>query len=398
MKDFNAETIKNKTVSSTKTTESAKNYPAYIGLDVHKTSIAVAVARSGREMPEYQGKIANNPKNVTKLIERLNQKFTGEVLLFCYEAGPCGYVLHRQLTTSGHDCQVIAPSMIPSKPGDRIKTDRRDACKLAQCLRAGDLTAVWIPDEEQESMRDLVRARGDFKAQEQKARQQLNAFVLRHGHIWPSNKQRWNPTHYDWLEGLRFTHDWQQIVLQEYIDAVKATSKRVADIMAQIERVLPQWALAPVVHSLMALRGVNKLTAIVVLAELGDISRFDSPTKLMAYVGLVPTVHSSSDRRWLGRITRTGNSHVRRLLVESSWTYRFLPRQTKHIKSKAANASDEARAISWRAQKRLCGRYRSLMHSGKNSKVTAVAIARELLGFIWDIACHEMPKIQQTTR
>ena len=395
MKNCNAKMVKNETVSSTKTTESANNYPAYIGLDVHSQSIAIAVARAGREIPEFRCEIANKPKCVEKLIERLNRDYAGEVLLFCYEAGPCGYGLHRQILESGHDCHVVAPSKIPTKPGDRIKTDRRDACKLAHYLRSGDLTPVWIPGEEQEAMRDLVRARGDFKSQEQKARLQLNGFVLRHGHPWPSNKQRWNQTHYNWLEALKFPHDWQQIVLQEYIDAVKAASKRVADIMTEIERVLPQWSLAPVVYSLMALRGVNKLTAVAVMAELGDITRFDSPTQLMAFVGLVPIVHASGSTKRLGRITRTGNSHVRRLLVESSWTYRFAARQTVHIKRKALNASDEAKIIAWRAQKRLCGRYRSLIGAGKNSKVTAVAIARELLGFIWDIVCHEMPKIQQ---
>lgn len=395
MKNCNAKTIKNETVSSTKTTESVVNYPAFIGLDVHSQSIAVAVSRSGREEPEFLGEIANKPKKIAKLIERLNREYEGEVLLFCYEAGPCGYALHRQILESGHECQVVAPSMIPNRPGDRIKTDRRDACKLSHFLRSGDLKAVWVPDEEQEAMRDLVRARGDFKAQECKARHQLNSFVLRHGYAWPSGKQRWTMAHYEWLESLKFPHHWQQVVLQEYIDAVKASTQRVADIMAQIEMVLPQWSLAPVVYSLMALRGVNKLTAIVILAELGDITRFDSPRQLMAYVGLVPMVHSTGDKTYMGRITKTGNSHVRKVLAQSSWTYRFSARQTKHIKSKAANASDEARAIAWKAQKRLCGRFRYMIQAGKDSKITAVAIARELLGFIWDIVCHEMPKLQQ---
>ncbi|MCP3880488.1 MAG: IS110 family transposase, partial [Sulfitobacter sp.] len=272
------------------------DYPAYIGLDVHKDTIAIAVAYRGREVPESRGEIANRPKTVTKLVERLNQEFAGEVLLFCYEAGPCGYGLYRQLLERGHDCQVVAPSLIPKKPGEHIKTDRRDARKLAQALRSGDLTAVWVPDEEQEAMRDLTRARDDMKAQERKARQQLNAYVLRHSHTWPSNKNRWTKTHYNWLEALRFAHDWQQVVLQEYIDAVRAASQRVADITAQMERVLPQWSLAPIVDSLVALRGIDKLAAMVLLAELGDISRFDSPKQLMAFLGLVPSEHSSGGR------------------------------------------------------------------------------------------------------
>jgi transposase len=397
MKEFTAEAVWIETASALEAVWQAqldRKYPVYIGLDVHKESIAVAVARAGREAPESRGEIANKPKTVAKLVERLNQEFDGEVLLFCYEAGPCGYGLYRQLLALGHDCQVVAPSLIPRKPGERIKTDRGDARKLAQALRSGDLTAVWVPDEEQEAMRDLTRARDDLKAQERKARQQLNAYVLRQGHAWPSNKTRWTQTHYNWLESLRFAHDWQQVVLQEYIDAAKAGSNRVADITAQMERVLPQWSLAPVVDSLVALRGIDKLAAMVLLAELGDISRFDSPKQLMAYLGLVPSEHSSGGRRRLGAITKTGNRHARRMLVESAWSYRFPARQTAHLKRKARDASDEAKVIAWRAQKRLCGRYRTLLQAGKNTKQTTVAIARELTGFIWDIVCHEMPKIQ----
>lgn len=401
MKKFNAEEVRSETASALETvrqTQAGKKYPAYIGLDVHKETIAIAVARAGRDAPESWGEVANRPKSVAKLVERLNQEFNGEVLLVCYEAGPCGYVLYRQLLELGHDCQVVAPSLIPKKPGERIKTDRRDARKLAQALRSGDLTAVWVPDEEQEAMRDLTRARDDLKGQERKARQQLNAYVLRHGHAWPSNKTRWTQTDYNWLESLKFPHDWQQVVLQEYIDAVRAGSQRVADITAQMERVLPQWSLAPVVDSLVALRGIDKLAAMVLLAELGDISRFESPKQLMAFLGLVPSEHSSGGRRRQGAITKTGNRHARRMLVESAWSYRFQARQTMHLKRKAKNASTEAKAIAWKAQKRLCGRYRSLTHAGKNTKLVCVAIARELAGFIWDIACHEMPKVQQVAR
>ena len=401
MKEFNPEAVRFETASALKAVMQAQashKYPAYIGLDVHKEVIAVAIARAGRDAPESRGEIANKPKTVARLVERLNREFDGEVLLFCYEAGPCGYGLYRQLLELGHDCQVVAPSLIPRKPGDRIKTDRRDACKLARTLRSGDLTAVWVPDEEQEAMRDLTRARDDLKAQERKARQQLNAYVLRHGHAWPSNKTRWTQTHYNWLESLKFPHDWQQVVLQEYIDAVKAASQRVADITVQMERVLPQWSLAPVVDSLVALRGIDKLAAMVLLAELGDISRFDSPIQLMAFLGLVPSEHTSGGRRRQGAITKTGNSHARRMLVESAWSYRFPARQTMHLKRKAKNASEEAKVIAWQAQKRLCGRYRTLLQAGKNTKQTTVAIARELVGFIWDIACHEMPKVDQAAR
>jgi len=393
MKQFNEKVVEVETVSTLNTAQqSIYAYAAYIGLDTHKDSIAVSVAKAGRAAPELRGEIANRPKAVAKLVAQLSQEFGGEVLLFCYEAGPCGYGVYRQILSLGQDCQVVAPSLVPRKPGDRIKTDRRDARKLARALRSGDLTAVWVPDDEQEAMRDLTRARNDFKVLERKARQQLNAFVLRHGHAWPSNRTRWTKTHYHWLESLGFTHDWQQVVLQEYIEAASAASERVADMTAQMERVLPQWSLAPVVDALIALRGIDKLAAMVLLAELGDISRFDSPKQLMAFLGLVPSEHTSGSRRRQGAITKTGNSHARRMLVECAWSYRFPARQTMHLKRKAKDAPVEAKAIAWKAQKRLCGRYRSLLLAGKNTKQTTVAIARELVGFIWDIACHEMPK------
>jgi transposase len=315
-------------------------------------------------------------------------------VLFVYEAGPCGYDLYWQLTALGHDCQVVAPGLIPKKPSERIKTDRRDARKLAVNARSGELTPVWVPDAEQEAMRDLTRTRDDFKGQERKARQQLNAFLLRHSKVWPTDKSRWTKTHWRWLEELRFEQDWQQIVLQSYIDAVREATARVTAITTQMERALPQWSLAPVVHSLVALRGVDKITAMVLMAELGDISRFDHPRQLMAFLGLVPSEHSSGDKRQRGSITRTGNRHARRVLVESAWCYRFPPRQTAHLRRKAANASKEAQAIAWKAQKRLCCRYSDMIRSGKNTKVVTVAVARELVGFIWDIVCQEMPKVR----
>jgi len=396
MKKFNAEQAQVETASALKAAQEAgkKRYAVYVGLDVHKETIAVAIARAGREEPQYRGEIAHTGKAVGKLIKRLSAEFDGEVLLFCYEAGPCGYGLYRQILEAGHECEVVAPSLIPKKAGERVKTDRRDALKLARYLRGGDLTAVWVPDEEQEAMRDLCRARGDMKSQERKAQQQLNAFVLRHGHHWPANKKRWTAAHFNWLEGLKFAHDWQQVVLQEYVNAVKAASGRVADMMAQMERVLPHWRLAPVVNSLTALRGIDKLSAMTLLAELGDISRFTSPRQLMAYLGLVPGEHSSGAKRRQGAITLTGNRHARRTLIESAWAYRFAARQTAHLKRKAANASDEAKAIGWRAQKRLCGRYRTLTQAGKNTKLVCVAIARELIGFVWDIVRQEMPRVK----
>ncbi len=367
------------------------NHAAYVGLDVHKDTIAVAVAAAGREAPTYVGEVANQPAAIGKLADKLGRKYGGEVIEFCYEAGPCGYEVHRQLTGLGFDCAVVAPSRIPKAPGERIKTDRRDACKLARLLRSGELTPVWVPDEQQEAMRDLVRARADFKNAERKARQQLGAFLLRHGRHW--SKSRWTKTHYAWLDEQRFELDWQEWAYREYLDAVRAASDKVAALTGQLERALADWSMAPVVRSLMALRGVDTLTAMTLLAELGDVSRFDSPRQLMAYLGLVPSEHSSGSRRRQGGITRTGNGHVRRVLVESAWCYRFPARQTEHLKRKAAAASEEAKTIAWKAQRRLCGRYRHLLKAGKNSKQVNVAVARELSGFIWDIVRREMARM-----
>lgn len=393
MKQDIAKAIEEQTQSARVTENAWGRYGAFVGLDVHKETIAWAVALPGRDEPIYRGEISHQPKAIAKWLARLNTEFGGVMLLFCYEAGPCGYGLYRQLTEAGHDCQVVAPSLIPKKPGERIKTDRRDALKLARLLRAGDLTAVWVPDAEQEAMRDLTRARDDMKSQERKARQQLNAYVLRHGHHWPRGKARWTAPHYNWLESIRFEQPWSQIVLQEYIDAVKAATQRVVDLTDQLMRVLPGWSLAPVVNALAALRGIDKLAATVLLAELGDISRFNSPKQLMAYLGLVPSEHSTGSRRRQGGITLTGNGHARRMLVECAWSYRFPARQTMHLKRKAKAASPEAKAIAWRAQKRLCGRYRQLSQAGKNIKLVCVAIARELVGFIWDIVRQEMPRL-----
>ena len=401
MKKFNAELPIIEPASALEVVDQAgraeERYALYVGLDVHKDTIAVAVAEPGRGDPQARGEIANKPKALAKLIRRLSEQCGGGLILFCYEAGPCGYGVYRQIIASGHECEVVAPSLIPKKPGDKVKTDRRDALKLVRSLRSGDLTAVWVPDQEQEAMRDLTRARDDMKGQERKARQQLNAFVLRHGHAWPSDKTRWTLTYYNWLASLKFEHDWQHIVLQEYIDAVKAATQRVADLTDQMMRVLPRWSLGPVVDALVALRGIDKVAAMVLLAELGDISRFDSPKQLMAYLGVVPSEHTSGRRRRQGGITLTGNRHARRMLVESAWSYRFPARQTKHLKRKAAKASKEAREIAWRAQKRLCGRYRTLIQAGKNQKLVCVAIARELCGFIWDIVRHEMPRVPAQT-
>jgi len=363
----------------------------YVGLDVHKETIAVALAREGRSDPDYLGDIEHTPAAVRKLVKRLSRR-DGEELHFCYEAGPCGYGLRRQLLALGQRCDVVAPSLIPRKAGERMKTDRRDALGLARLHRSGDLTAVWVPDEEQEAIRDLTRAREDMKAIELKARQRLGAFLLRHGRIYRGGKSRWTQAHWRWLETVKFTSPVQQIVLQEYIGAVQEAQRRVAGLEVQMREALRGWSLRTVVEALMALRGVSLITAMTALAELGDLTRFDSPRELMGYLGLVPSEHSSGGTRRQGRITRTGNGHVRRVLVEAAWNYRFPARKTRDIEKRAEKTSAAVQAMAWQAQKRLCGRYQTLLCAGKLKPQVTTAVARELAGFIWAIACEVQGK------
>ena len=367
-------------------------FKGFIGLDVHKDTIAVAEADNARVAPVERGTVANTPRAVDKLIRRLSPK--GEVLSFCYEAGPCGYGLYRQIMAAGHDCVVVAPSLIPRRPGDRIKTDRRDALMLARLHRSDDLTAVWVPDEEQEAMRDLTRARVDMKRMEQKARQQLGAFMLRLGHHY-RGKTKWTKAHFRWLEQLKLATPIQQIVLQEYVDAVKAARTREASLRAQMQAALKDWLLAPVVDNLIALRGLDIVAAMTLIAELGDLKRFQTPRQLMAYLGLVPSEHSSGPRRRRGAITKAGNTHARRMLIEAAWSYRFPARRTAHIRRKQRRASSVAKAISWEAQKRLNQRYRHLLQRGKCQQQTITAVARELAGFIWAVA-HDIAPAQQS--
>jgi len=359
-------------------------------LDVHKDTIAVAVARAGRGEAEYHGVIEHSDAALAKLLKRLSPE--GEVLNFCYEAGPCGYGVHRQLTAWGQACEVVAPALIPRKAGERMKTDRRDALMLSRLHRAGELTPVWVPDQEQEAIRDLTRAREDMKSIELKARQRLGAFLLRHGRVYREGKSRWTQRHWRWLETLRFDSPVQQLVLQEYIETVKSSQRRVAELEKRMGEALKTWSLGLVAEALMALRGVSLITAMTTLAELGDITRFDSPRQLMAYLGLVPSEHSSGATRRQGRITRTGNGHVRRVLVEAAWNYRFAARKTRCIERRAEQTPERVQAIAWEAQKRLCGRYRALIQAGKEKNQVSTAVARELAGFIWAIACEVMGK------
>lgn len=361
----------------------------HVGLDVHKETISVGVLRPGEEKAVFYGVIEHSVLAVGKLVKRLS--VDGEVIDFCYEAGSCGYGLYRQLTRLGHRCKVVAPSLIPRKAGDRMKTDRRDALKLGELDGAGLLTAVWVPDEEQESMRDLTRAREDMKSMERCARQRLGAFLLRHGWVY-GGKSRWTKSYFRWLSEIRCATPVQQVVLQEYIDAVRQCSRRVGGLELQMREALSGYRLRAVVQGLMALRGMSLVSAMTTVAELGDLTRFASPRDLMGYLGMVPSEHSSGPTRRQGGITRTGNGHVRRILVEAAWNYRFSARKSRAIQQRAEQSSEPIQAIAWQAQKRLCGRYRALTLQGKNSKLVTTAVARELVGFIWAIACEASGK------
>lgn len=365
-----------------------KEFSKYVGLDVHKATIAVAVADAAGGEVRYVGEIAHTPEAITKLLRQL-KKGAGRIS-WCHEAGPCGYGLYRRLSAAGEHCQVVAPSLIPKKAGDRVKTDRRDALSLARLHRAGELTAVWVPDQAQEALRDLTRAREDMKHLQQQARQRLSAFLLRHDRRF-TGKCKWTQMHFRWLEKVKFEQPVQQIVLQEYIDAVHDCGKRVRGLDEQLERVARESVFWPVIEALMALRGVNLLSATTIVAEIGELHRFASAPQLMAYLGLVPSEYSSGAKQSRGGITKTGNGHVRRLLIEAAWTYRHPARKSAPLQRRAERTSAAVQDIAWKAQKRLCQRYRHLTARGKQSVKVSTAVARELAGFIWAVG-QAMPR------
>ncbi len=361
----------------------------FVGLDVHKLSISVTTAEDGRDgAVRFCGEVANTPEQVRKLADRLSR--SGSRLEFCYEAGGCGYGIYRQLTEMGHGCLVAAPTLIARKPSDRIKTDRRDSQMLALQHRAGGLTAVWVPDEVHEAMRDLVRARGDAMMALMRARQQLLAFLLRHGRTYPTGKP-WTLRHRRWLAGQAFEQDAHRIVFQDYVEAVWAAQDRRDQLEARISAMLAGWSLSPLVEALRALRGLDTISAVSFVAAVGDLGRFENPRRLMAYLGLVPSEHSSGERIRRGGITKTGNREARRMLVEAAWSYRYPPRVSTGKTDVVSRQPKVVRDVAWKAQVRLCDRYRRLSAGGKRPTVVIAAIARELSGFIWAIGQEVRP-------
>ena len=365
-----------------------KTTPVFVGLDVHKETISVAYAAGGTaEPPQFVGQIGTRQCDIDKLVRRLQTR--SSQLVFAYEAGPSGYVLHRHLTGKGLDCRVVAPSLIPKKPGDRVKNDRRDAVELARLLRFGDLTGVYVPSVEDEAGRDVCRARDATRVTLKAAKLRLKSFLLRLGFNYVG-RANWNDAHRRYLAQVVCPTPAQQIVFQESLRAVDEQVERLARLEDQLLELAPAWRLYPVVEALQALRGVQWLVALTVVAELGDLTRFDNPRQLAAFVGLTPSEYSSGASRRQGGITKTGNSRARRVLIEGAWAYRYPAKISAHIQRRIHKLPKVAQDIGWKAQLRLCKRYRRLIGRGKHANIVTTAIARELLAFMWAIA-KEVP-------
>jgi transposase len=367
---------------------------AFVGFDTSKLRHAVAIADNGRTGEvRFFGEIENTAAATAKLVRKLAAKY--ERLTFCYEAGPTGYGLHRQIQSLGHECVVVAPSLVPKRPGDKVKTNRRDAVSLARLLRANELTAVWVPDGRHEAMRDLTRARETAMLDLRSKRQQVSALLLRQGRSYPENKNTWTKAHMSWLASQKFDYPEQRLVFEEMMLAVRQARERLERLEQAIRAAVPDWSLADIVTGLMAMRGLDLISAATLLAEIGDLSRFQTPQQLMAYLGLVPSEESTGDTIRRGPITKAGNRRARRMLVECSWSYQHPPRVGSVKQHKVDAAPPAVRAIAWKAQCRLYRRYRALIRKGKLKTVAITAIAREFAGFIWAVSREIAPAAAQ---
>lgn len=354
----------------------------FVGLDVHKDSTAVAVCELGREPSRFVGSVGPDLQQLLKVLLKYGSARQVGVV---YEAGPTGYGLQRALSERGYRCEIIAPSLIPRRAGERIKTDRRDCARLAELSRAGELKAIWVPGAAHEAIRNLWRAREDAVEARLKARQQLKAFLLRQGRRY-EGKTSWSKMHQRWIADQRFEWAADQIALAEYQLAVQATQERVQRLTATLEQSVANWQFEPIVAALRALRGIDTVSAIGLVCEIGDINRFGTARQLMGYLGLVPSEHSSGNTVRRGSITKTGNAHARRLLTEAAWNYRFPARLSKGLRERSKNLPPEIRNHAWKAQVRLCARFAHLSNRGVQANKVCVAVARELTGFIWAIA------------
>jgi transposase len=370
----------------------------FIGLDVHAETIAVAVAEPGGEVRSL-GTIPNRPESVARLIRKLSKP---EQLRVCYEAGPTGYVLYWQLSELGVHCEVVAPTLVPVKAGDRVKTDRRDAEKLARCYRAGDLTAVWVPDAAHEALRDLVRARLAAKRDQLRARHRLGKFLLRHGQRAPEGTTAWSVRHLAWIKRQSFGQAAQQATMVDYLYEVEHQADRILRLERSIDtaiETLPQ-KMRAVIDALQSLRGIAKVSAVSIMAEVGELSRFEHARQLMGYSGAVSREHSSGERIRRGSISKTGNAHLRRIVIEAAWAYRHRPGLGTALLARQRDQSEEIKAIAWKAQHRLHARYAKLLAKGKAKQQVVTAVGRELLGFIWAIgveAERSQPSVSRRT-
>jgi transposase len=361
----------------------------WVGLDAHKKAINVAVLVEHERQPQ-EWVVENKPGAIRRLVKKLVREADGREVRSCYEAGPCGYALQRQIESEGPViCEVIAPALIPRKPGERIKTDRRDARKLAELLRAGLLTEVQAPTPEQEAVRDLCRAREDAKQDQMRCRHRLGKLLLRRGIVYSGGKKAWTQTHRKWLRTVKFEHASDQAAFDDYLLAIEQVEQRIQTLEQRMQATAESEPFATPVGWLRCFRGIDTVTALSLVAELHGIERFSSPRELMAYLGLVPSEHSSSERPRRGAITKAGNSHARRLLIEASWHYRHPPRVGVALKERRAGQPAAVIAIADKTQQRLYRRQRHLAARGKRPAQAVVAAARELSGFIWAALLHQ---------
>src|SRR3981189_2471619 len=363
---------------------------AFVGLDTSKLRNAVAIADASRGGEVwFFGEIENTPAATAKLVRKLSVKY--KRLTFCYEAGPTGYGLHRQIKDLGFECVVVAPSLIPKRPGDKVKTNRRDALSLAKLLRADELTAVWVPDGGHEAMRDLTRARETAMLDLRTKRQHVSAFLLRLGRPYPESRKTWTKAHASWIPSQKLEHPNNRLVLEEMMLAVRQAQERLQRLEQAVAAAVPEWSLAPVVTALMAMRGIDLVSATTLLAEIGDLSRFRTPTELMAYLGLVPSENSTGDTIKRGPITKAGNRRARRMLVECSWSYQHPPRVGSAKQHKVDAAPPAIRDIAWTAQCRLYLRYRALIRKGRLMTVVITVIVLRSTGFLGIMSCEIAP-------
>lgn len=367
-------------------------FSTFVGLDVHKKTISIAFAEAGDDRARYLKREAHD---LTRLLRSLAPLGKPEGVQICYEAGPTGYGLARRLREEGYDCQVVAPAKTPKKPGDHVKTDRRDAVKLADYLRSGHLTFIRIPTPEEEALRDLIRAREDLKLKETNSKRQLNSMMLRHGRIFVGGKCLWTKRHFDWVETQEFEFEASREAKDVYVGEIRRYMQAVQDVDRRIEELASAMSRADLIHALRAFKGIKTLTAATIVAEVGDLRRFPSASKFASFLGLTPSEQSSGDQRSRGAITKAGNRRLRRMLVEAAWAYWRSPHVSRELEARSGGVTKQVRDLSWETQRRLHRRLRTLQMRGKSSKKALVAVARELACSVWSIG--QLEELVQST-